>query len=336
MDFTKETCPVCNTQFTDSDDIVVCPVCGTPHHRECYEKNGSCINETRHADGYEWQSAENSFGTGIGFNRIPTVKNADPSVAVCPFCGAKNPSEEPVCLNCGARLYKGDAPQPNAAAQPYNAAPFPTAPGVVAISPDDTIGGHTVADTAEYIQSNTALYIPKLYKIEKSGSKLSFNWAAFLFSPYWFFYRKMAKIGVLLMIALLMVSVFTATPRVMAVFEDYTRAAEEIYSDDNASSDDLTEAAEAALDKLMKMPEIYINMGFQVLLHLFCGFYANALYKKKIEKDLDAIKQLSPSPEEKRRLMFARGGVSAMLVAASLIGYMIADNILTALLSVMQ
>ena len=26
-------CPVCKKQFEDGDDIVVCPECGTPHHR---------------------------------------------------------------------------------------------------------------------------------------------------------------------------------------------------------------------------------------------------------------------------------------------------------------
>ncbi len=31
-------CPVCMKKFTETDDIAVCPECGTPHHRECYLK----------------------------------------------------------------------------------------------------------------------------------------------------------------------------------------------------------------------------------------------------------------------------------------------------------
>ena len=42
MDFYKYKCPVCNKQFKESDDIVVCPDCGAPHHRECWEKEGKC------------------------------------------------------------------------------------------------------------------------------------------------------------------------------------------------------------------------------------------------------------------------------------------------------
>ena len=40
--YSQEKCPVCENEFTNDDDIVVCPLCGTPHHRECYKKNGEC------------------------------------------------------------------------------------------------------------------------------------------------------------------------------------------------------------------------------------------------------------------------------------------------------
>ena len=33
MDFYKYKCPVCNKQFKEGDDIVVCPECGTPPQR---------------------------------------------------------------------------------------------------------------------------------------------------------------------------------------------------------------------------------------------------------------------------------------------------------------
>ena len=32
-------CPVCKVKFKDDDDIVVCPACGAPHHRSCYNQN---------------------------------------------------------------------------------------------------------------------------------------------------------------------------------------------------------------------------------------------------------------------------------------------------------
>ena len=43
MEFTQYNCPVCEKKFENGDDIVVCPECGTPHHRECYDSLGRCF-----------------------------------------------------------------------------------------------------------------------------------------------------------------------------------------------------------------------------------------------------------------------------------------------------
>ena len=34
----------CGKPLTLQDDIVVCPDCGAPYHRDCYEKLGRCIH----------------------------------------------------------------------------------------------------------------------------------------------------------------------------------------------------------------------------------------------------------------------------------------------------
>ena len=47
-------CPVCKKQFEDGDDIVVCPECGTPHHRECYNSIHHCANADLHSEGYDF------------------------------------------------------------------------------------------------------------------------------------------------------------------------------------------------------------------------------------------------------------------------------------------
>ncbi|MGN0651273.1 MAG: RING finger protein [Oscillospiraceae bacterium] len=53
--FTHKLCPVCKAPFGEDDDIVVCPECGTPHHRACWEKSGSCGVQQYHAEGFTWQ-----------------------------------------------------------------------------------------------------------------------------------------------------------------------------------------------------------------------------------------------------------------------------------------
>ncbi|MCM1165798.1 MAG: hypothetical protein NC299_11630 [Lachnospiraceae bacterium] len=52
--FKNKLCPVCRAPFTENADIVVCPECGTPHHRVCYLTRGSCALEELHGKGFVW------------------------------------------------------------------------------------------------------------------------------------------------------------------------------------------------------------------------------------------------------------------------------------------
>lgn len=52
--FDNKLCPVCRTPLNDNSDIVVCPECGTPHHRACYLKYNRCGVESYHSSGFVW------------------------------------------------------------------------------------------------------------------------------------------------------------------------------------------------------------------------------------------------------------------------------------------
>ena len=39
------SCVRCHAYLFPEDDIVYCPVCGAPHHRECYNQLGHCALE---------------------------------------------------------------------------------------------------------------------------------------------------------------------------------------------------------------------------------------------------------------------------------------------------
>ena len=56
--FTGSKCIICENEFNDNDDIVVCPECGTPYHRECYQKEGKCVNVRLHDQGKSWSDSE--------------------------------------------------------------------------------------------------------------------------------------------------------------------------------------------------------------------------------------------------------------------------------------
>lgn len=46
--FDGKLCPVCREKISDNDETAVCPVCGTPHHRDCYLKLNKCALEELH------------------------------------------------------------------------------------------------------------------------------------------------------------------------------------------------------------------------------------------------------------------------------------------------
>ncbi len=52
--FENKLCPICRARFNDKADVVVCPICGTPHHRVCYEIRGKCGLENLHESGFVW------------------------------------------------------------------------------------------------------------------------------------------------------------------------------------------------------------------------------------------------------------------------------------------
>ena len=76
-DYKGNTCPVCKQKFKEADDIVVCPDCGTPYHRECWKKVGVCVHQADHAAGFEWTP--------------DNVISDRPDDIVCPNCGNHQP-----------------------------------------------------------------------------------------------------------------------------------------------------------------------------------------------------------------------------------------------------
>ncbi|MGN0555002.1 MAG: RING finger protein [Candidatus Fimenecus sp.] len=351
MRYTGETCPVCHKAFTDDDDVVVCPACGTPHHRACYAQQNKCANDALHSEGFVWtpaQPADTQQTVPVSTlltqkpsaSKTPAVQKPDDghNIVFCPQCGAENAAEEPVCTQCGARLYNNAAngqpflppvQLPNGAAQGYRA-------GMVVISPTDTIDGNTVMDTAEYVQTASRRYIPKFYAMEKTGKKTSWNWAAFFFAPYWYFYRKLYGVGAILMVLLLAISGLTYTPRLVEKTDAFYAAQEQVQAlletqdaSDSAAVQTLTEA----YTDLATTPEFILRTVADLAVALFSGLFANTLYKKKAAKEIARLHTTSQTPEEYRLRLFRRGGVSVFLCIAAFWIYQLGGYLLMVAIS---
>lgn len=352
MKYDNHPCPYCGKPLGPEDDVVVCPVCATPQHRECWMENGHCANENLHDSGYIWNADSKKTET----LEEETVSSSD--TRICHICGSENPPESLHCGNCGALFGKnrqaengnktcafcGKENDSDALHCKYCGAPVginnayindnPYLAGT-GIAPDELIGGLKAGDIALYTQASSKRYLPKFKRFAK-GKKLSFNFAAFFFAPYWFFYRKIYKAGVffiaLFVTAALMLSGYSN--ELMKYSDEYMNV---MYGIDyeTATEEELAEHAkvldQASADFVAKAKKpLLIVLGVDILLRFICALIADKLYYKKLKEDIKLIDESVKEPNMHKLVISRKGGLAPLSFAASLFGYNMLVQLLAA------
>lgn len=295
MKYDNVKCPVCDEVFTPESDVVVCPECGTPHHRDCYLKSGRCHNDEKHREGYTW--------TNPNVSAVPASepsKKADPPKVI--VGGVVTPEIAP----------NGAVPAIEVDREGNTRAVYR------AISANEKIGEFTVEEYGKVVQKNIHKYIPKFMMLERTQSKFSVNWAAFFFGPFWLFYRKMYKYGViaLLLLSILplifMGDVLTYSEETTAVYNEF---AEIMLADADMSEAELSAMTEEVMEKMPVEPTVlrvssYVEFAISVAL----GFFGNLLYKKHCEEILQDAKSLKDKPDEWNVKIARSGGRTILAV----------------------
>ena len=324
MNYQHERCDGCGQPFAADDDIVVCPVCATPQHRACYEKEGRCVNEDRHESGYVWQGRQTES----------PAASADAATAACPVCGFRNRKDARLCIQCGTPL----APAALLQAQPQasgrdlffdvpdsdnleldederaqleavlNQRAALAAPGMTAQQEDERIAGHPIKQVLTFVGSNALRYLRKFRRTEE-GSRVGWNWAAFFLSPYWFFYRKLFRPGIIFLTLRLALAVFLMP---------YETKAIGLYQSLVANSANLDEAAaQAAMGEIFSaMLPVYIGGGVLLVLAIVSALLADRLYYNYVKRSMDAAKAQT-GRDAFLLQFFKRSGVSVVLGVAS-------------------
>ncbi len=184
MDYIGEKCPVCGEVFTAEDDIVVCPECGTPHHRACYAVENKCANAAEHSTGKKWE-------------RSDAEKE---NVRICPVCHFQNSRSALNCQRCGTELkdiepvrqediFSGEREQrrepfvmPEELADPIK---------FLGLDEKEDMGGATMKEVSDFVGVNTFYYLPRFKRIKDDGLKPSFNFISLIFPSLYFASRKM-------------------------------------------------------------------------------------------------------------------------------------------------
>lgn len=184
MDYKGVKCPVCGLEFEDSDDVVVCPDCGTPHHRECYEIEGHCANVSKHTEGFEWKKDSKS-----------KADDEDKPYVVCMACRSKNDPELLFCRVCGHPLERAYRERNTGFGPGSSSFPgFPFDP-MLATKPEQNFDENvTRDDLTAVVKVNTFYYLNIFTRIKRLNLS-KFNFPAFFFSGAWMLYRKMYGLG---------------------------------------------------------------------------------------------------------------------------------------------
>ena len=178
------SCVRCHAYLFPEDDIVYCPVCGAPHHRECYNQLGHCALEEFHGTDRQYDKVKAREEEQAAAEMPNTGENAE-GLITCQMCHEKYDFALNACPKCGA---------PNIAKAGGSFVNFDFLGGVPA---DYDIGDGITADEAKrFVAANTPRYIPK-FAVLNVKNKLSWNWLAFLFPCGWMLSRKMYKNGII-------------------------------------------------------------------------------------------------------------------------------------------
>ncbi len=304
IDHKGHACAACHKALREGDDVVVCPECGAPYHRECYAAAGHCVFSAKHGAGFEYVD--------------PEERKRRESRMECPICHAQNASDALFCEQCGQPLRPG--------VPPYRPDPTPRyAQGESGGSGTSSYGeqqyaqpsvmtqlhlareydGIDTKDWIQYIGNSAPYYLYQFQRMNESGRKVSFCWSALFFPEFYFFYRKMWGWGALAFAVSLLASVPPMLSMTAALGIPLSLA-----------------ISERALLILVRCCGV-VNWAIRIGSCLF-GFY---LFRVSAGKRLRALKEES-ADEDGYRAGLSRAGrpsrLAVLLAALALIGFSMA------------
>lgn len=294
LNISEEKCSVCQAYLFEDDDIVYCPECGAPHHRECYNSLGHCGLEQYHGTEKQYKRPQNETAQQA-VREQPEVK--DDIETVCQMCGKGFDRDSAQCPNCGA---------PNISKLGGRFIEIDLLGGVPA---DMDLGDGVTANEAKmFVATNTQRYIPKFADF-KLGKKASWNWAAFLFPCAWFASRKMYSKGILTGVLQIAFTMFVLPLNQAISFLDFSGAK------------NYTQIFEIIMQNLDKVGTVAIVAAlvssiFALILRIVCAIFADYSYRNRV---ISAVTEIKKSIEDPIVAYRRRGGMS---LTAALIGLM--------------
>lgn len=315
IQYSSYDCPICSKSLKEGE-IVVCPECGAPYHRDCYLKEGHCIFPDLHQSGGEWTPPvkEEPQAEAERFDGMASLR--------CPRCGTVNPPYGLFCQVCGTELNKkAEDIQPEKGFNTYQQPPFmganiplnPYTTPFGGVAPDEEIDGVPAKELAIFVGRNSHYYLPKFKALASTKAK-TVNWASFFFTGGHFIYRKMYWQGILIELINLVLSL----PYLYMLYLTMSTTPEFTSTVDTTNLTNIN----------------FICNLLVLALRLLCGFFGNTLYKSHVYSKIKKIKEKGLPEEEYLQTLVKKGSVAIKLMTGLLIGYA-AVNIIAMYLVIM-
>lgn len=363
MKYTDEICQGCGEKFCDKDDIVVCPECGTPQHRACYNKENKCVNEHLHSENYEWKPRHSA----------PSQAEKSRPRQTCPFCGHENAPDAKACENCGqpfeflgrkiifgengdslgestdktdddAAKYRCKPPfdvsefvpdengyEPNADDENglnFNSAPLESFDDLSATA--ETCGVPN-RELFMFVGTNTFKYRQKFTKLQ--DKKPTFNFGAFVFGYIWYFFRKLYKQGFVFMALAICLTIGFYNPikeandalssKMSVVQEALTQIQDGTLTEEEENA--ILNEMEELVDEYS--PVLMAYLGCNLALNLVAALLADRIYKKKVIGEIESINEEHAGNDRARLGEFIRKGGTSFTMA--LCGYVLHSAIIS-------
>ena len=278
--FIGEICQYCHKELTENDDVVVCPECGSPYHRECYSICGQCVRADLHESGQSYTS---------------NIKHNEEKVEIrCPNCNAPNEIDRDFCGRCGFPLKQK-------AEQGFNTATM--------VNPyyfdenEEVEDGISAGDVSKYLGQNSGYFISKYLNMKKSGLPISINFSALFLNYMYLIYRKKYVLGIVFAIILMVLNI----PTTVAYLSEM------ISISDFPQLSFLTETFIAKMITVSRYTEI-----LKILVEVGISVFFNWFYMKSVIKKVKKLKGIYDSDFE--TVATKQGGVLTKNVVLLLLG----------------
>ncbi len=267
-------CQICRSYLFADDDVVICPTCGAPHHRDCWQTVGHC-------------GAQDTHGTDNQYDKVQKMKSEseeqqeDGNIEQkCGFCGRTSKNEgAPFCPYCG-QPYKNHGSHHPPFVVNGTSINFDPLGGV---QKGTKIEGVDAEDIATFVGNNSGRYVNKFKTLNK-GNKNSWNWLAFLFPSAFCLSRKMYSNGILFLIVSIAANLcFVPFNNTLASLGDIERMTRE----------QLVSLATENMSAFTPLIWIMCAVGtvLFILPHIICGLRGDWMYRTHALSKIKTIKE---------------------------------------------